>query len=117
MDQVILADLKVAFDDRIIADYRDVLSREKFGFDLTRVQTVVDHIKLVGVQVTARPLRVADPPNPSDFPFAEVAVAAGADALVTGNETHFQLLKALGVEVLSSAQLLEFLGRLAGPGE
>ncbi|MDI6769102.1 MAG: hypothetical protein QMD04_05440 [Anaerolineales bacterium] len=43
-------------------------------------------------------------PDPADLPFAEVAVAAGVDALVTGNVRHFTFLAEYKVKVLTPAQ-------------
>jgi predicted nucleic acid-binding protein len=48
-------------------------------------------------------------PDPDDAPFLEVALAASADCLVTGNRKHFPARCRCGVEVLSPAQLVRFL--------
>jgi predicted nucleic acid-binding protein len=51
-------------------------------------------------------------PDAGDIPFAEVAISASVDALVTGNLGHFDLLDKDGVPVLSPSEFLESLGRL-----
>ena len=51
-------------------------------------------------------------PDPDDAPFLEVAVAGGADALVTGNVAHFRRAAAsIDIPVLTPRG---FLDRLAG---
>jgi predicted nucleic acid-binding protein len=49
---------------------------------------------------------VEEIPDPADLPFAEVAVAAGVDALVTGNIRHFTFLAEYGVKVLTPAKFV-----------
>jgi predicted nucleic acid-binding protein len=67
----------------------------------------------VGLLAVGRPLGIVDPPDPTDLPFAEVAVSARVDALVTGNRAHFGFLKDHGIDVLSPTEFLEVLDRLA----
>jgi len=114
VDQVVSADLQVAFDDRILFEYADVLTRPRFDFPKNQVEVLVDHIKLNGVQVSARPLDPRDLPDPSDLPFAEVAVTARADFLVTGNAPHFSFLSDHGVRVVSPSDFIAAIERLAG---
>lgn len=75
-------------DDRILAEYEEVLKRPKFDFDPEDVRAIIDSIDRAGETVFARPLPLTLP-DPDDLPFLEVAVAASADALVTGNTRHF----------------------------
>ncbi len=76
------------YDDRIISEYREVLSRTRFAFDPADVAAPLAFIEGVGEAVVAPPLNVALK-DPDDVPFLEVAVAAAAHALVTGNVRHF----------------------------
>jgi len=113
VDQIVAQSINVAFDDRIIAEYEEVLARPKFQFEPSQAKAIVDHIRLNGVLVSAAPLGVKDLPDLSDLPFGEVAVAAHADALVTGDKGHFDYLEAFGVPVLSPAEFMELLDNLA----
>jgi len=81
-------DIELLFDDRIMAEYRDVLKRKKFGIEPHLVDEVLDYIVSVGTHITASHLDIRLKDH-SDLPFIEVAVAGGADALVTGNTKHF----------------------------
>jgi putative PIN family toxin of toxin-antitoxin system len=102
-------DLGLLHDDRILAEYRDVLSRPKFGFDAEDVRSVLEGIEWIGETVVARPLPV-ELPDPDDVPFLGVAAAAGADALVTGNTRHYRPAKGRhDVRVLAPRELLDLL--------
>ena len=112
LDQVISNTVQVAFDDRILDEYIEVLSRPKFGFSGMQIKALVDHIRLNGQHVVAAPLPPESFPDPGDIPFAEVAVSAPVQVLVTGNLDHFELLERYGVSVLSPREFIESLGRL-----
>ena len=114
VDQVTLYVAQVAYDDRIIAEYIDVLSRPVFGFSEKNVRDLVEHIKLIGIHTVAKPIRFTENPDPGDLPFAEVAITARVDAVVTGNLSHFQYLEKHGVTILSPSEFMESIGRLLG---
>jgi putative PIN family toxin of toxin-antitoxin system len=101
VDLLVRAELVALYDDRILAEYREVLSREKFGFDPADVAQLVDRVARRGEPFVAPPLPsvLADP---TDQSFVDVAVAGRADALVTGNLRHFDSLpEGMGVRVFS----------------
>jgi predicted nucleic acid-binding protein len=112
VDQVTLNMVQVAYDDRIIAEYIDVQSRPAFGSSEENVRDLVDHIRLSGRHVVAEPHRLTEKPDPGDLPFAEVAITARTDAVVTGNLAHFQYLEKHGVSVLSPSEFMESIERL-----
>jgi putative PIN family toxin of toxin-antitoxin system len=88
LDLVLNGDVVLLFDDRIMAEYRDVLHRRRFGFDPALVGHLVEYIEATGEHVVGHPFgaRLRDP---SEAPFLEVAVTGMADALVTGNKRHY----------------------------
>ena len=112
LDQVLMNTVRVAFDDRILDEYSEVLARPKFGFSRPNTQALTDHLRLNGKQIVSAPIRASNLPDAGDIPFAEVAISASVDALVTGNLGHFDLLDKEGVPVLSPSEFLESLGRL-----
>jgi len=114
VDQVTTNVVQVAYDDRILAEYIDVLSRPSFGFSEKNVRDLIAHIKSSGIHIVAKPLGFKDNPDPGDLPFAEVAVEARVDVIVTGNLSHFQYLERHGVSVLSPPEFMESVGRLLG---
>lgn len=107
VDLILGARIHVLFDDRILAEYLDVLARPQLAIEPSLAKAVVGYIRLSGEQVIAFPFNKDILPDPDDLPFAEVAITGKADMLVTGNMKHFSRLKERGVTVLSPAQCLE----------
>jgi putative PIN family toxin of toxin-antitoxin system len=96
---------RIAFDERIMQEYREVLRRPDFPFRDAQIDALLGHFEEVGLRVTSMPLS-AQIPDPDDLPFVEVALSSQADCIVTGNKRHFQAAHALGVSVLSPAELM-----------
>lgn len=105
LDLVLAGGARWVYDDRVLLEYREVLTRERFGFPVHVVADLLGFLKSEGEHVTAPPLTAALP-DPDDAPFLEVAVAGNADALVTGNLAHFPPERRKGVAVLSPADFL-----------
>jgi putative PIN family toxin of toxin-antitoxin system len=109
LDLILDGDLTPLFDDRILAESRDVLLRPRFGFDPREVGLLVDYFIAEGEALGAPPLDITLP-DPDDLAFLEVAIAGNADALVTGNLRHFPREAVSGrVEILAPSQLLQRL--------
>jgi uncharacterized protein len=88
LDLVVADRLALAFDDRILHEYRSVLARPRLGIEPGVAAAVLTAIERTGRPVAAPPIAL-ELPDPSDLPFVEVAVAAGPVPLVTGNARHF----------------------------
>jgi len=101
--------LRVAYDARILLEYRQVLARPKFGFDPREVRYFLTQLEREGTPVTAPPL-AASLPDPGDAPFLEVALAARCP-LVTGNTKHYPPEVRAGVELFSPAAFVASLAR------
>jgi len=80
--------IRLAHDARILLEYREVLSRPVFGFSDDLVHDLIAQFEQEGLAVVASPLPFRLP-DPHDEPFLEVALAAQAYALMTGNKRHF----------------------------
>jgi putative PIN family toxin of toxin-antitoxin system len=102
VDLVLDGAVVLLVDDRIVLEYREVLARPRFRFDVHEVEAVLALIDVAAERVSARPLAMALD-DADDRPFLEVAHAGHAEALVTGNPRHFRGAKALGVQVVSPA--------------
>lgn len=104
-------ELTLVVDGRIEAEYRDVLSRPRLHFAPGDVASFLALLAFAE-RVIGAPLPFALP-DPDDEAFLEVAVAGGADALVTGNAAHFHIARGrLDVPILTPRMLLdEFAGR------
>lgn len=99
--------LALLYDDRIIAEYRQVLERKKFNFESDLVADILDYIKLKGENICADPLNIKLN-DPFDLPFIEVAASGHADWLITGNKKHFPQ-KILTAKIVTPS---EFLAKL-----
>jgi len=98
---------QVAYDDRILSEYEDVLARPELRIQPARARAVIAHIELTGQQIDAISLSSDGFQDPDDLPFVEVFITANAQALVTGNLRHFSSLVEKGLAVYSPAQFLE----------
>lgn len=116
LDQITLTTIRVAFDDRIFDEYREVLNRATFGFSPTNVRALIDHIILNGMPVVPEPLTGYLAPDPGDLPFAEVAINAHAKCLVAGNLKHFGFLERRNIPVLTPAEFVEGMRRMLEEG-
>jgi uncharacterized protein len=108
LNTVIAGRTQVVVDGRIMREYRTVLARPEFGFAPERIDDLLllfDHSEWI----IAAPLAV-EIPDETDLPFLEVAVAAGVDALVTGNPRHFRLRdKPLDIPVLTPREYVDWM--------
>ena len=96
----------MCFDERILSEYRDVLSRGKFAFDRALVEELLSFLEAVGLPILAPPLDLTLP-DPADQMFIEVAVFA--DFLVTGNLKHFPKTARQGIAVVSPREFIDVL--------
>ena len=106
LDLVLSDHIQVAYDDRILGEYEEVLSRPELRIQLSRMLAVVDHIELTGRLVEPVPLPTEGYADPDDIMFAEVFIASNADALITGNLRHYKPLLKQNVLVLSPADFM-----------
>ena len=98
----------LCFDERIVSEYRDVLTRTRFAFDRELVEELIGFLESAGSPTLATPLAVTLP-DPWDQMFVEVAVSSNADCLVTGNLRHFPEPARAGVRVVSPREFLDVL--------
>lgn len=93
------------YDQRILAEYREVLARPAFNFDPRDTAALLRGLEWSGELVFTSPLN-PDLPDPDDLPFLEVAVWGEAEALVTGNVRHFRAARGR-INVLTPRELLD----------
>lgn len=109
VDLILGGRLTLLYDDRILAEYEDVLARPRLKIEKELSAAVLGYFRLSGERITAMPLSSDLLPDPDDIPFVEVAVSGKAEALVTGNLKHFKGAPA-EVIVLSPT---EFMAKLS----
>ena len=98
-------ELTVAHDDRVLAEWRQVLHREKFGFSAGDIEVLLGFVEGEGINVNASPFAI-ELADQDDLPFLEVAHAAEA-ALITGNTRHYPPEARRGVAVLDPVSFLD----------
>ena len=107
LDLIMGDHIRVAYDDRILGEYEEVLSRPKLQIPPPEVLAVIDHIELTGQYFEPEPLSADGYTDPDDIMFAEVFITSNADALVTGNLRHYKPLIKQGAMVLTPAQFMK----------
>jgi len=107
LDLVLTNQIQIAYDNRILGEYEEVLTRPELRLDQNKVVGVVDHIELSGIIIERNDLPKDGYTDLDDIMFAEVFITSNADALVTGNLRHYKPLLEQNAAVLSPAQFLE----------
>lgn len=98
--------LSLCYDARILAEYAEVLRRPRFPLAEENVSALLLQVEAGGELVSSLPLPV-QLPDSHDEPFLEVAAAAFADFLVTGNVRHFPPGARQGVRVVSPREFVD----------
>ena len=98
--------VQAVLDDRIMAEYAEVLARPVFRLPVAEVELVLAAIRARSFWVEAEAARpVRGLPDPDDAPFLECALASGVP-LVTGNLRHFPKSAAKDATVITPAQFV-----------
>lgn len=108
VDLILGGRLTLVYDDRILAEYEDVLARPHLKIEKELSIAILSFFRLSGERITAMPLSNDLLPDPDDIPFVEVALSGKAESLVTGNLKDF---KAAPTEVVVLAPA-EFITKL-----
>ncbi len=98
--------LQVVVDDRILAEYHNVLRRDAFRayFSEQDREVILDYLDNNALHIASR-FVVRCLPDLDDAPFLEVALSAEVP-LVTGNANHYPLEKRGNCQVLSPKEFL-----------
>jgi putative PIN family toxin of toxin-antitoxin system len=97
--------IAIILDERIITEYATVLSRPKLHLDPNEVELVLHQLAGVTEWVAAPPAGI-HLPDETDVKFVEVALAAAANCVITGNTRHFPAKACRKVRILTPAQFL-----------
>jgi putative PIN family toxin of toxin-antitoxin system len=98
LESVMDGRIKLVYDARILAEYRDVLCRPRLKLNPVHV---MHFLQALGGQMSVVPERlVAVGPDPDDLAFIEGALAVPDRTIVTGNLADFPR------EILNGARLL-----------
>lgn len=94
------------YHPEIIAEYEEVLSRDRFPFLPEAREALINRIKHIGIDSERIPFD-AIMPDEDDRVFYEVALSKDDAYLVTGNQKHFPKTPI----VVTPAEMLEILSR------
>lgn len=94
------------YHPEIIAEYEEVLSRDKFPFLPEVREALINRIKVDGINSERVPFE-AYMPDEDDCVFYEVALSHDGAYLVTGNQKHFPV----DPIVVTPAEMLEILAK------
>lgn len=105
-EAVLQCKLTPIYNEEILSEYSEVLSRKKFGIPENLVKWALDKIVTNGIR-GERVLSDEFFPDPKDVVFYEVALSKEDAYLVTGNTKHFPKKPI----VVTPAEMLEILQR------
>ena len=77
------------FNDDILNEYKEVLSRSKFPFNESQIELILSAFKDFGINVERTIVAEESFPDPDDIVFYEVKMSVDDAFLVTGNNRHF----------------------------
>jgi putative PIN family toxin of toxin-antitoxin system len=108
IDAILARKLAIAFDDRILCEYREVLARPRFSFKESDVAAFWEILPFQR-HLVAMPMEGLKASDASDTKFLEVAAATESKILVTGNERHYPEKTRGVVRILSPREAYELL--------
>jgi len=85
---IISGKLILLYDNRIIFEYIDVLSREEFGFPKETINDMIEYFKHAGEFINPEYIKKKFT-DETDKKFYEVYKSGGAEYLITGNIKHY----------------------------
>jgi putative PIN family toxin of toxin-antitoxin system len=107
--------LKVYLSVTLVLEYESVLKRSSTGIRLNSAEkdAVLDHLCQVGIRQKVHFLWRPFLKDPSDDMVLELAVAAGADKIVTFNQVDFKGVEKFGIRAVRPQDILKLLGDIS----
>jgi putative PIN family toxin of toxin-antitoxin system len=88
LSSILSGDVKILYDNRIIFEYADVLSRNDFGFPKEIINDLLNYFKHEGEFINSEYIKTKFS-DETDKKFYEVYKSGEAKYLITGNKKHF----------------------------
>ena len=88
LNLVLNSNLIILYDVRILDEYKNVLRRDKFGFNEETINPFMDFLETEGISITPNPSSIKFK-DEDDKKFYETALSGKCDFLITGNKSHF----------------------------
>ena len=93
------------YNDEIIEEYRDVLSRDKFKFNPVLIDNLISGFTEFGINTPRTKTKDEIFPDNDDIVFYEITMSVENAYLVTGNTKHFPIKPF----VITPAQMVDIL--------
>lgn len=98
LDKILDGDLEIYYNEKIINEYKEVLSRKKFGIAKAKVKELISFIRLKGIFVFEYNESKKGFVDEMDKIFYDIALSKDS-VVVTGNLKHFpKHKKVMGVD-------------------
>lgn len=107
INDVLLGIITPIFNDEILSEYKDVLSRDKFPFRDSDIEDTLNLFLKKGIRVDSTFPVEEFIPDLDDVVFYEVAMSIEGTYLITGNIKHFPN----NPIVVTPAQMVDILNR------
>ena len=108
LDAVLEGRIRMVYDARILAEYRDVLRRPRFKLNPEAIDAFLGGVR---GQMLVAPVPIpATGPDPDDLIFIEAALAVPERTIVTGNLADFPEKVLHGTRVITPTQAVGELG-------
>jgi putative PIN family toxin of toxin-antitoxin system len=91
----------------LLAELEGVLLRPKFCLGASQVEAIIDLVRQTFLSVAPLDAVMAVPDDPDDDTVLEVAVAAAADIVVSGDDHLLRLGEFQGIRIVSPACMIE----------
>jgi len=102
-------DFKLVTSLEILNEFKDVISRPKFGFSKEQIQNVLLHI-IEAAEIVQPNIKLdIVKEDPDDNKIIECAVFSKADFIVSGDRHLLKLKRTDGIAIIRSAELLNQL--------
>ena len=88
LDKVLDGDIEIYYNEKIISEYKDVLSRKKFGIAKVKISELISFIRMKGIFVFEFEDSKKEFIDEMDKMFYDIALSKDS-IVVTGNLKHF----------------------------
>ena len=102
--------VQICHDERILAEYREVLARPRLKLNPERVKEILVKLATDGTAVRTG-TEQWNLPDADDEPFLAVTFSAPADYLITGNIRHYPGNQRKGCSVVTPVEFMEIWRR------
>lgn len=102
---------RLVLSPQIVTEFKDVISRHKFGFSKSQIESVIKHILLISEIVITVSQIAAVKEDPDDDRIIEAAIDGKADYIVSGDKDLLRLQRFKNVKIIPAAAFLQLISR------